>query len=144
MTQPVQEKRLVTHIRPANAADPVCYAWQVCASSDDGALPVYHLESKTFATASIPAPSSRVEALDTWNVARHMKDFGAFVSEVAPKLHWKIYQDLGSDMSRYSGYYDGWQCGFGEKVFDPHPLPDLIEEMKAAVSAALTSEADHG
>jgi len=32
---------LVTHIRPATDSDPICYAWQVCASSDDGAQPVF-------------------------------------------------------------------------------------------------------
>lgn len=32
---------LITHIRPASDADPICYAWQVCAIDDDGAIPVY-------------------------------------------------------------------------------------------------------
>ncbi|RYC10038.1 hypothetical protein [Ciceribacter ferrooxidans] len=32
---------LVTHIRPARDGDPICYAWQVCASGEEGAVPVY-------------------------------------------------------------------------------------------------------
>jgi len=32
---------LVTHIRPARDGDPICYAWQVCAGGEEGAVPVY-------------------------------------------------------------------------------------------------------
>ncbi|MBZ7921621.1 phage Gp37/Gp68 family protein [Ensifer adhaerens] len=72
----------------------------------------------------------------------HVKDFEAFVAETAPKLHWKIYQDLGADPSRSNGYYDGWQHGFGEASFGPLPLPQLIDEMKASVTAKVRALGD--
>ncbi|UIY28757.1 hypothetical protein LZK73_18700 [Neorhizobium galegae] len=68
-----------------------------------------------------------------------MKDFEAFVAQIAPKLHWKVWQDLGSDRSLYSGGFDGWQHGFGMTAFERRPLADLIPEMKAALALAATA-----
>lgn len=94
-------------------------------------------------TDEVRLPPSKISGgLDTWTIAKHMKDFRAFVAEAAPKLHWKIYQDLGADPSRHNGYYDGWQIGFGEAVFGPLPLSQLIDEMKASVTAKVRSLAN--
>ena len=93
--------------------------------------------------AAAPAPETHVRGYDTATVASHMKDFEAFVAKTAPKLHWKVWQDLGADPSRSNGGYDGWQHGFGQALFGPLPLPELMAEMKASVAAkvaALSSE----
>lgn len=92
-----------------------------------------------FDAVPTPAPETHTAAPDAATVARHMKDFQSFVSKTAPKLHWKVYQDLGADPGRSNGYYDGWQMGFGEALFGPLPLPQLMEEMKASVAAKVRS-----
>lgn len=86
-----------------------------------------------------PAPSQHLRAPDTATVAAHMKDFEAFVLKTAPKLHWKVWQDLGADPSRSNGGYDGWQHGFGQALFGPLPLAQLMEEMKASVMSKVAA-----
>jgi hypothetical protein len=96
------------------------------------------------ALGSNPAPSSHVAPSDTVTVAEHMKDFEAFVAMTAPKLHWKVYQDLGADPALSKGYYDGWQHGFGEEVLGPLPIPQLMEVMKQAVRRRVAALATTG
>lgn len=69
------------------------------------------------------------------SIDSHMKDFEAFVSEKAPKLHWKVWRDEGSDPSLSKGGYDGWQHGFGQASFGPLPVDQLIEKMKVSLKA---------
>lgn len=105
-------------------------------------------EAGETAAPDTPSPSSHVSVPDTATIAAHMKDFEAFVAKTAPKLHWKIWQDLGADPSRSNGGYDGWQHGFGQALFGPLPLPQLIEEMKVSlttkVALAATEGSDNG
>lgn len=36
------EDKIITCIRPSNDKDPIQYAYQVCASDDDGSIPIYY------------------------------------------------------------------------------------------------------
>ncbi|MBV5271165.1 MAG: hypothetical protein JZU55_16270 [Afipia sp.] len=58
-----KSKELVTHIRAARDGDTVCYAWQVCASADPGAIPVYHVDPAS--TPSVPSTGWLYDNEDT-------------------------------------------------------------------------------
>lgn len=96
-------------------------------------LPDQDMHSFPYSEVMDPPPAPNVVAPDTATVAAHMRDFEAFVLKTAPKLHWKVWQDLGADPSRSNGSYDGWQHGFVQALFGPLPLAQLMDEMKASV-----------
>lgn len=125
----------------AKHKDAVCYAafGETWAMEDADTL-ISFIERTWPRSADVGIPISpgvgSSSALSAMEVSRYINEFKEFVAITAPKLNWSVWQDLGSDMSMYSGGFDGWQHGFGSTAFEPRPLAQLIPEMKAALSVA--------
>lgn len=84
-----------------------------------------------------PAPLPNVVG-DKPSIASHMESYRVFVAEVAPRLHWKVWAAVGNS-GLYEGGFDGWRHGFGMTQLEAAPLPELMDNMRSALRAALSS-----
>ncbi len=87
------------------------------------------------ASAAAPVPTAEFTS--------HMESYRVFVAEVAPRLHWKVWAAVGNS-GLYEGGFDGWRHGFGMTQLEAAPLPELMDNMRSALRAALSSPMEGG